>query len=111
MQELFRNVEKALAKVGLLPNANENTKYMFFNHHVDARNKTPDNTVIEPVENVSYLGSWISNTEHDLKVRQASAWIAYNKIRKVWTSKTPQRSDYLKQLWSLSYSMEVKSGP
>ena len=84
---------------------------MFLNHHVDARIKTPDNTVIEPVENVSYLGSWISNTEHDLKVRQASAWIACNKIRKVWTSKTPQRSDYLKQLWSLSYSMEVKRGP
>ena len=43
--------------------------------------KTPDNEVIEPVENFKYLGSWISNSDHNFKVRKASAWIACNKMR------------------------------
>ena len=85
-QELLRNVEEASAKVVLLPNAKK-TKYVFCNHHVDAGLETRDDEVIEPVENFKCLGSWISNSEHDFKDRKASAWIAYNKMRKVWTSK------------------------
>ena len=60
---------------------------MFCNHHVDAGLKTRDDEVIEPVENFKYLGSWIIESEHDFKDGKASAWIAYNKMRKVWTSK------------------------
>ncbi|XP_068671474.1 uncharacterized protein [Montipora foliosa] len=43
--------------------------------------KTPDNEVIEPVENFKHLGSWISDSEHDFKVRKPSAWITCNKMR------------------------------
>ena len=55
---------------------------MFFNHHIDAGLKTRDDEVIESVGNFKYLGSWISDTEHDFKVRKASAWIARNKMKK-----------------------------
>ena len=65
-------------------------KYIFFNHHVDPGLKTQDDEVIEFVEKFKYLGSWINDSEHDFKVRKASAWIACNKIRKVWTSKLPR---------------------
>ena len=56
---------------------------MFFNHHIDAGLKTRDDEVIESVGNFKYLGSWISDTEHDFKVRKASAWIARNKMKKI----------------------------
>ena len=56
---------------------------MFFNHHVDAGLKTRDDEVIEAVENFKYLGSWISDTEHDFKVRKVSTWIARDKIEKI----------------------------
>ena len=65
---------------------------MFFNHHVDAGLKTRDDEVIGPVENFKYLGSWISETGHDFKVRKASAWIARNKMEKLWSSKLLQAS-------------------
>jgi len=81
-QRLLRNVEEALAQVGLLPNAKK-TKYMFFNNQVDPKLKTRDDEAIEPVENFKYLGSWISDSEHDFKIRKVSAWIACNKMRKM----------------------------
>ena len=59
MQELLRNVEEALAKVGPLQNAKK-TNYVFCNHHVDAGLKIWDTKVIEPVENFKYLGSGFS---------------------------------------------------
>lgn len=49
---------------------------MFFYSHVDAGLKTQDSKAIEPAENFKYLGSWISDSEHDFKARKASAWIA-----------------------------------
>ena len=55
-------------------------------HHVDLGLKTRDDE-IEPVENFQYMGSWISDSGHDFKIRKASAWIACNKMRKVWASK------------------------
>ena len=59
--------KKHFTKVGLLPNAMK-TKYIFFHHDVDAGLKTRDReVVIDPVENFMYLGSWISDSEHDFK--------------------------------------------
>ena len=64
---------------------------MFFNNHVDPGLKTRDDEAIEPVENFKYLVSWISDSEHDFrKVKKVSAWIACNKMRKVWTSRLPR---------------------
>ena len=55
---------------------------MFFYNHIDAGLKTQDSKVIEPAENFKYLGSCISDSEHDFKARKASAWIACNKMNK-----------------------------
>ena len=71
-------LKKRRPRFGPLANA-KNTKYMFFNHHVDPGLKTWDDEVIEPVKNFKYLGSWISDSEHDFKVREAAAWIASDK--------------------------------
>ena len=76
-QDLFRSIEEASAQVGF---------YQMQKHHVDLGLKTRDDE-IEPVENFQYMGSWISDSGHDFKIRKASAWIACNKMRKVWTSK------------------------
>lgn len=56
---------------------------MFFKHHVDAGLKTRDDEVIEPFENFKFLGSWVSDAGHDLKVRKASAWIARDKMETI----------------------------
>ena len=63
---------------------------MFFNNQVDPGLKTRDDEAIEPAENFKYLGSWISDSEQDLKVRKVSAWIACNKMRNVWNPKLPR---------------------
>ena len=79
---------------------------MFFNHHVDAGLKTRDDEVIEAVENFKYLGSWISDTEHDFKVRKVSTWIARNKMEKNCAAQScykHRRSNCFEQLWSLSF--------
>ena len=41
---------------------------MLFNHHVDPGLKTRHEEVIKTVEYSKYLGSWISDSEHDFKV-------------------------------------------
>ena len=46
VQELRRNVQEALAKVGVIPNAKK-TKYTSFDHQVDVGLKTLDKEVIE----------------------------------------------------------------
>ena len=60
-------------------------------HHVDLGLKTRDDE-IEPVENFQYMGSWISDSGHDFNSRKVSAWIACNKMRKVWASKMARRT-------------------
>ena len=45
---------------------------MFFNNQVDPGLKTLDDEAIEPAENFKYLVSWISDSEHDFKVRKVS---------------------------------------
>ena len=65
-QDLLRNVEEA----SVFYQMQRKTKYTLFNHHVNPELKTRDDNVIEPVENFKYLGSWISDWEHDVKVRK-----------------------------------------
>ena len=47
---------------------------------------TTDGTQLEVVYDFKYLGSWIDNTEADLRSRKAEAWRACNKLTKVWKS-------------------------
>ena len=41
---------------------------------------------IKNVEDFKYLGSWTNNTQKDIKVRIAQAWVACNKLSKIWKS-------------------------
>ena len=41
---------------------------------------------MEEVQDFKYLGSWVSSTEHDIKVRKALAWKALNTMSRVWKS-------------------------
>ena len=65
---------------------------MFFNHHVDPKLNTRGNKAIEPVEDFKYLSSWISDSTQWEKCGPQSCH-------------EQQGSDYLEQLWSLSYSV------
>ena len=37
-------------------------------------------------DDFEYLGSWINNTERDMKIRIAKAWSALNKVDVLWKS-------------------------
>ena len=41
---------------------------------------------IKNVEDFKYLGSWTNNTQKDIKLRIAQAWVACNKLSKIWKS-------------------------
>ena len=48
--------------------------------------KTRDGTVLEIVDEFTYLGSLVSSTYSDIKRRIALAWNACNKLHKIWKS-------------------------
>ena len=56
--------------------------------------KTLDGTQLEVVKDFKYLGSWVASTERDMKIRQAQAWQALHKLKKIWRSSL---SDQLKR--------------
>ena len=41
---------------------------------------------IKCVNDFKYLGSWIDSTLKDINVRKAQAWVACNKLTKIWKS-------------------------
>ena len=41
---------------------------------------------IKSVDDFKYLGSWIDNTLKDMNTRKAQAWVACNKLTKIWKS-------------------------
>ena len=47
---------------------------------------THQGNVLERVDDFEYLGSWITNTEPDMKIRIAKAWSTLNKMDVVWKS-------------------------
>ena len=84
-QDLLNRVEASAAQIGLVMNAKK-TKVMAYNHSDNVRIMTTDGTQLEVVEDFKYLGSWIDNSEKDLKARKAEAWRACNKLTKIWKS-------------------------
>ena len=87
MQKILTNVETAAQSVGLQMNVGK-TKYMTTNvMGPDARILANSGNHIEKKDNFLYLGSWIKNTENDVKVRKAQAWAACHKLKRIWNSK------------------------
>ena len=47
--------------------------------------------IIENVEDLIYLGSWIDGTERDIKVLKGKAWAALHRLRNIWISKLSEK--------------------
>ncbi|KAI8477689.1 Exportin-5 [Branchiostoma belcheri] len=84
-QQLLRNVETSVARVGLQMNAGK-TKFMAFNQQSPVCLKTTDGSTLEKVEDFKYLGSHMESTAKDINSRKAAAWRACNKMDKIWKS-------------------------
>lgn len=83
--QLLTAVEIQCRKIGLRLNAKK-TKVMALNTP-DNKVTTLDGTTLEVVEDFKYLGSWVANTEKDIKTRKALAWKSLHKMKKIWRSK------------------------
>ena len=90
MQKILTNVETAANAVGLHMNVGK-TKYLTINlEGQDPEILANSGDPIEKKENFLYLGSWIMNSENDIKVRKAKAWAACHKLKRIWTSNIKQ---------------------
>ncbi len=58
-------------------------KVMAYNQSEEVKIMTTDGSQLEVVYDLKYLGSWIDNTEADLRSRKAEAWRACNNLTKV----------------------------
>ena len=87
-QELVAYVEREAALVGLKANGKK-TKVIAYNQSTSPNIATSDGTVLEEGD-FKYLGSWVDNTEKDVKTRKAMAWQACNSMTKVWKSSLPK---------------------
>ena len=86
MQKILTNVENACNAVGLHMNVGK-TKYMTTKlWGPDVRIWSKAGEPVEKKDNFLYLGSWIKNTENDIKVRKAKAWAACHKLKRIWST-------------------------
>ena len=83
-QNTLQNVEDAAAKVGLHLNARK-TEVIIYNQEA-VEIKTRNDEVIKVAEDFKYLGSWVNDSVKDIKTRKAQAWVACNKLSKIWKS-------------------------
>ena len=88
-QAAVMKVEAAAAKVGLHLNS-EKTKAIIYNQE-ETQMKAKDGEVIENVKDFKYLGAWIDDSAKDVKTRKAQAWVACNKLSKIWKSTLKKR--------------------
>ena len=44
---------------------------------------------LKKVDDFKYLGSWVDNSEKDIKTRKAQAWAAIGKPYSIWKSDLP----------------------
>ena len=52
--------------------------------------QTMSGNSIDVVSDFKYLGSWVSSSDHDIKVRKVLAWTALNNMSKIWRSDLPR---------------------
>ena len=45
---------------------------------------------LEAVDDFKYLGSWVNDTDNDIKTRKALAWASCNKMGQIWSSNLPR---------------------
>ena len=118
-QELLKRVETEAARVGLHVNAKK-TEHMSFNQDqpqnmVHALNEA----LIKLVDNFKYLGGHMKDSEYDIKIRKALAWVACHNLRSIWSSSLKKSIKirlflctvesvllYNSETWSLTKQME-----
>ena len=63
---------------------NDKTEFVCFKKKGDI--STLDGKPLKPVEQFTYLGSYISFTESNVNTRIAKAWLTTNKLSVIWKS-------------------------
>ena len=89
-QEVLSRLEREAAKIGLHLNVPK-TEMMNFNQDEDKIIVARDGKQIKVVFDFKYLGCYVDNSEHDIKVRKALAWSACHKMQKIWKSSLPNK--------------------
>ena len=84
-QSLLISLEQAANSVGLHLNEKK-TEYMNLSADKTSEIKTLSGALLNCKEDYKYLGSFISSSEKDFLTRKALAWVACNKLHKIWTS-------------------------
>ena len=84
-QQLLLRVEQECRKVGLGLNAKK-TEVVTYNIKEDVKISTLNGSVLAVKEDFKYLGSYISSTEKDIRVRKGQAWRALHDLKKMWQS-------------------------
>ena len=84
-KKLLNRVKSEAAKNGLYWNAKK-TKMMRFKENSIIEIKSISGGSIEEVDNFKYLGGWMKCCQHDVKARKAQAWMACQKLKKIWNS-------------------------
>ena len=84
-QNLLFGVEVEAANVGLHLNAAK-TEMITYNLQVMVDISSLKGELIKNVNDFKYLGSWIDSTLKDINIRKAQAWVARNKLQKIWKS-------------------------
>ena len=82
-EALLHSVEDAASLVGL--HCNE-TKTEVISSTPNSSFRSLAGNSIKQVEDSKYLGSFVMNSEKDMKSRKALAWVACNKLNKIWHS-------------------------
>ena len=70
---MLKRVENAAAGIELIANAKK-TKTMSFNNSTQIEIKAKNGSTLEVIEELTYLGSLMSSTAADVKMRIALAW-------------------------------------
>ena len=82
-EALLHSVEDAASLVGLHCNK---TKTEVISSTPNSSFRSLAGNSIKQVDDFKYLGSFVMNSEKDMKSRKALAWVACNKLNKIWHS-------------------------
>ena len=83
---LLLKIESAAKEIGLCINIDK-TEYININQNNNMHIKTICGSVINQVEDIIYLGSYIRSTKIYVNIKIAKAWAALNSMNTIWKSK------------------------
>ena len=110
-EKLWHSVEDAASQVGLHLNTTK-TELLAINIPGTDSIKTLSGNDLKRVDTFKYLGSHITDSFQDFKVRKAMTWDACNKLERVWTSNLDRdlKLIFLEHVWRASFYMDLRLG-